>query len=187
MNTRHDILVIGGSAGSLEIIMAMLPGLKAPLQIAIVVVLHRKHVANSSLSQLFSYKTAIPVREIEDKDPVLPGAIYIAPVDYHLLIEKDLLFSLDLSEKIHYSRPSIDITFECASEVYGSRLACLLLSGANADGVHGLEMTKLRGGTIAVQDPETAMVPFMPELAMTTLKIGHILKPEEIAGFVNGL
>jgi len=183
----HEVLVIGGSAGSLEVIMSMLPDLQTPLKIAIIVVVHRKYVADSSLSHLFSYKTAIPVKEIEDKDPVLPGCIYVAPVDYHLLVEQDRVFSLDLSEKIHYSRPSIDITFECVSEVYGAKTACLLLSGANADGVHGMKLVQSRGGITAVQDPATAMVPFMPELALTELASDTILRPEEIAGFVNSL
>lgn len=183
----HEVLIIGGSAGSLEVILSVLPRLQLPLRIAIVIVVHRKYVAESSLSNLFAYKTTIPVKEIEDKDPVLPGCIYIAPVDYHLLIEADHVFSLDISEKIHYSRPSIDITFECAAEVYESKLACLLLSGANADGVNGLEAAARHGALIAIQDPSTASVPFMPELALTTLQVELVLRPEGIAGFVNGL
>jgi len=187
VKSGHELLIIGGSAGSLEIIMSMLPLLASPLKIAVIVVLHRKYVADSSLSHLFSYKTDIPVKEIEDKDQVLPGVIYVAPIDYHLLIEENHTFGLDLSEKVHFSRPSIDVTFESASEIYKEKLACLLLSGANADGAHGLEEVRNNGGTVAIQDPETALVPFMPEQAMHQFHVDHVLRPEDMAAFVNSL
>jgi two-component system, chemotaxis family, protein-glutamate methylesterase/glutaminase len=183
----YEMLVIGGSAGSLEVVLSMLPGLTQPLRVAVVVVLHRRSSGGASLENLFRYKTGLPVREIEDKDPIVPGTVYIAPVDYHLLVEGGGTFALDLSEKVNFSRPSIDITFESAADVYGEKLACLLLSGANADGVKGMESARDKGAFVAVQDPSTAVVPLMPQSALGLMSDIKMFKPEEIAAFVNGL
>jgi two-component system, chemotaxis family, protein-glutamate methylesterase/glutaminase len=185
--SRYELLIIGGSAGSLELLLSVLPELEQPLKIAIVVVLHRRPFGDSSLAKLFSYKTGIPVREVEDKEAVLPGVIYIAPADYHLLIERERTFSLDISEKVHYSRPSIDVAFDSAADVYGNKLVALLLSGANADGVEGMEKVAALGGLIAVQDPATALVPIMPEQAIARLKVDHIVDRSSLPAFINGL
>ncbi len=113
--------------------------------------------------------------------------IYIAPSDYHLLIEKDFTFSLDVSEKVNYSRPSIDNTFESAAEVYGEGLVAILLSGANADGVAGMRRVRLHGGTCVVQDPSTAEVSCMPAQAIEQGVAHHILPAEEMAAFIDTL
>lgn len=181
------MLVIGGSAGSIEVILQVLPKLKKDLDFPIVIVLHRKSSSDSSLSDLFSTRTSIPVKEVDDKEAIENGIIYLAPADYHLLIEKNKSFSLDFSEKVSYSRPSIDVTFESASDIYGKNLSCLLLSGANSDGVEGLRITKKNGGQIAVQDPATAEAPFMPQHAINKGNVELVLKPLEIVGFINGI
>nr|WP_315824569.1 chemotaxis protein CheB [Paraflavitalea speifideiaquila] len=116
-----------------------------------------------------------------------PHTIYIAPTDYHLLLEKDRSFSLDVSEKVNYSRPSIDTTFESAAEVYGPSLLGILLSGANADGVEGMKRIKSLGGTCLVQDPETADVDYMPRKALQQVKVDIILPAHEIADYINSL
>jgi two-component system chemotaxis response regulator CheB len=187
INKDFKLVVIGGSAGSLEVILDMLPELSVALDLAIVIVLHRKNSGDSSLADLFAYKTALPVREIEDKDPIIPGMIHLAPPDYHLLFEKEGNFALDISEKINYSRPSIDLTFESAADVYTLSLTCLLLSGANADGVKGLREVKRKGGLIVVQNPATAISPFMPAEAISKLSVDLVLDPREMAGFINSL
>jgi len=181
------MVVIGGSAGSLEVILEMLPQLSVTLNLAIVIVLHRKNSGDSSLADLLAYKTALPVKEIEDKDPIIPGMIHLAPPDYHLLFEREGIFALDISEKVNYSRPSIDLTFESAADVFPLSLVCILLSGANADGVKGLREVKRQGGLIVVQNPETAVSPFMPAEAISQLAIDLILNPEEMAAFINAL
>lgn len=181
------LLVIGGSAGSIEVILKFLPGIKKYPAFSIVIVLHRKSSGDSSLSELFATRTEVPVKEIEDKEYMQPGHIYVAPADYHLLFEKDTTFSLDFSEKVNYSRPSIDVTFESAADSYGAELCCLLLSGANADGVEGLRMVKRHGGWLAVQDPDTAESPFMPQNALLRNTIDSVLKVDEISGFINSL
>jgi two-component system chemotaxis response regulator CheB len=179
--------VIGGSAGSLQVLFSLLPLLKSNLPFPVIIVLHRRHYADSSLSELLSTKTLAPMHEVEDKDIIRPGHIYLAPADYHLLIEKTQTFSLDYSEKINFSRPSIDVTFESAAEVYGPSLSALLLSGANEDGTKGLTFVKQRGGTAIVQNPETAQMPYMPHYAMTHTTVDHVLDVPQMADFINSL
>lgn len=182
-----ECLVIGGSAGSLDVLFKLLPLLRADLPFPAVLVLHRRNSGDSSLSGLLASKTLNPTREVEDKDPVSPGTIYLAPADYHLLIEYDHTFSLDYSEKIHFSRPSIDVTLESAAEIYGPGLVAILLSGANEDGSDGLAAVKSAGGTIIVQDPGTAQMPFMPHYAMTHSHVDHVFDLLQMAVFINSL
>jgi two-component system chemotaxis response regulator CheB len=175
MKPEFKILVIGGSAGSLTKVLRLLPHFTKQLNIAIVLIFHRKESEDSALKDILTYKSEFNVKEVEDKDPILKHHIYIAPPDYHLLLEKDLTFSLDISEKINFSRPSIDATFESAADAFGESVVGLLLSGANADGVNGLQAIKNNGGKIAVQDPKSAEVPYMPQQAVDRLQIDLLL------------
>lgn len=181
------LVVIGGSAGSLEVILAMLPKLRLDLHVALLIVLHRSNDPAPVLTSLLSSKTTIPVKEVEEKEIIEAGTIYIAPADYHLLIEDDFTFSLDYSEKINYSRPSIDVTFEIAAEVYKNQLTCILLSGGNTDGTIGLQTVKEAGGTTVIQDPLTAAVPFMPQHAKSMVSIDYILDIPAMAPFINNI
>jgi two-component system chemotaxis response regulator CheB len=167
------VVIIGGSAGSLDVLLKMLPRLNAPT-CAIVFVVHRKSSEDSTLEELIAIKTNIPVKEVEDKVQLLPGNIYVAPSDYHLLFEKSEMLSLDTSEKVNYSRPSIDVSFESAADVYGQSLVAILLSGANTDGTAGLH-------------PETAEMPFMPRNAIENNTADYILGIEELLEFVNAI
>jgi two-component system chemotaxis response regulator CheB len=180
-----ELLVIGGSAGSLEIILKALVELQANIPFAIIIVLHRKPNSDSTLIDLLSSKTVLPVIEANEKEQILPGHIYVAPADYHLLIESDRTLSLDYSEKINYSRPCIDITFQTAAETYRNALACLLLSGASADGVEGLELVKAMDGITAVQNPDTAEVSYMPQKALDKIKVDFIVENEQVSNFIN--
>jgi len=179
------VLIIGGSAGSLEVLMRIFPKLAPISSFAIVIVLHRKNTEDSLLEELFALKTQIPVKEVEDKVKLKPGFIYIAPSDYHLLFEKNNLLSLDISEKINYSRPSIDVSFESAAEAYGSSLVGILLSGANSDGTQGLIAIKNAGGTVIVQNPENAVMPFMPQNAISNTTPDWILNENEILQLIS--
>ncbi len=181
------IVLIGGSTGSIEVLLELLPALQSPLPFALIIVLHRKNTADSTLATLLSLKTSIPFREVDDKDTLLPGIIYLAPADYHLLIERDGTFSLDDSEKINHSRPSIDVTFESAADVCGPSLVGILLSGANADGTNGLKAIKKAGGTLVVQRPDTAQVAFMPQQAISGAAIDFVFDVRELTTFVNSL
>lgn len=175
MQPDFKIVLIGGSAGSLSRVLRLLPHLTKKLNITVVLIFHRKEDEDSVLHDVLAYKSGFAVKEVEDKDPIQRHHIYIAPADYHLLLEKDLTFSLDMSEKINFSRPSIDVTFESAADVFGKSVAGLLLSGANADGVTGLQLIQRRGGKIVVQDPRSAEVPYMPQQAIDRLTIDLVL------------
>ncbi|MCF6406304.1 chemotaxis protein CheB [Chitinophaga filiformis] len=187
MTSFPTLLVIGGSAGSLDVLMQLLPELEPAWPLAMIIVLHRRADSETLLSDLLAAKTCLAVKEAEEKDVLAPGCIYVAPADYHLLIEPDGSLTLDASEKVHYSRPSIDVTFMSAAEVCGGRLYCLLLSGANMDGAEGLQAVHDAGGFTAVQDPETAEASFMPKYAISTATVDEILDIQDIIDFVKDL
>lgn len=178
------VVIIGGSAGSLNALMQILPHLSAIKSFAIVIVLHRKSTDEQTLEELIALKTIINVKPVEDKVSFLPGFIYIAPSNYHLLFEKNSTLSLDTSEKVNYSRPSIDVSFESAAEVCKINLTGILLSGSNADGTEGLKAIKNGGGTIIVQDPKSAEMPFMPNNAIQNTVPDYILNIQEILQFI---
>ncbi len=184
---KIKMLVIGGSAGSLDVLMDVLPKLRKDIDFPIVIILHRKKDSESLLADLLSSRSPLPVNEIEDKQPILPGVIYLAPPDYHVLIEKNDTFSLDVSEKVNFSRPSIDVSFESAADAYPNSIAGLLLSGANADGTEGLKCIKEKNGLVIVQQPGTADVAYMPQQAINEIKVDAILNKEEIASYINNL
>ncbi|SUJ25797.1 Chemotaxis response regulator protein-glutamate methylesterase [Sphingobacterium spiritivorum] len=187
MSKQTDIFLIGGSAGSLKVILEVLPGLRKGLSFPIVIILHRKPYPDSILNALLSSYTDLEVYEVEDKMCLENGCIYVVPPDYHLLFENKTLVSLDSSEKMNYSRPSIDVTFQSAAEVFEENTVALLLSGANADGVEGLDCIKHNNGIILVQDPQTAEVDYMPRQAVSRVQVDYLLKPEELAVFINQL
>jgi len=180
-----EALIIGGSAGSLEVLLKVLPALDTDLAFPVLIVIHRKNGADSLLPELLSSRTRLTVKEAEEKEQLLAGVIYIAPSDYHVLVELDHTLSLDYSEKINYSRPAIDASFQTAAEVYQDRLACILLSGSNADGVDGLKYVKQWGGVVVIQNPDNAQVAYMPAQAKLQVKIDHILNAEDMAEFIN--
>lgn len=182
---RCKAFIIGGSAGSLDVLLKVLPDVREDLSFPIIIVVHRKHGSDSLLPVLLSTRTKLNVKEVDEKEKIVSGVVYIAPSDYHLLIEQDQTFSLDYSEKINYSRPAIDATFQTAAEVYKTGLVCLLLSGSNADGVNGLKSAKVWGGIAAIQDPDSAQVAYMPEQAKLNVEIDRILSIEDIAEFIN--
>lgn len=174
------VVIIGGSAGSLNALMQILPDLSQLNGFAVVIVLHRKSTDDQTLEELIALKSSITVKIVEDKVPLVPGYIYIAPSNYHLLFEKNDTLSLDISEKINYSRPSIDVSFESASEIYGEALVGILLSGSNTDGTYGLKAIKAAGGTIVVQNPTVAEMPFMPHNAILNTNPDFVLDNQEI-------
>ena len=178
------VLIIGGSAGSLHALMDILPKLPAVQSFALVIVLHRKHSDDSTLEELLKIKSKTPLKIIEDKMPFESGFLYVVPSNYHLLFEKNGTLALDSSEKVNYSRPSIDVTFEAAAEIYGSNVIGILLSGSNADGTAGLKAIQKAGGTVVVQNPTSADMPFMPNNAIKNMTPDYILTTEEILKFI---
>jgi two-component system chemotaxis response regulator CheB len=186
LKKEYKIIVIGGSAGSLEVILSMLQYITT-VKFPIVIILHRKSSTDSFLVEVLSVKSLMPVKEAEEKEEVKQGTVYLAPPDYHLLVESDHTFSLDYSEKVNYSRPSIDVTFESVAGVYGAGVLGILLSGGNADGVLGLTAIKSAGGTSVVQDPGTAEIAFMPGYALNNASVDVILQAGEFAKYINSL
>jgi two-component system chemotaxis response regulator CheB len=180
-----ELVVIGGSAGSFNVLLKLIPQIKAPINFAIVIVLHRKSGSNSSISEVFNFKTSINVLECEDKDAIVAGNIYFAPADYHLLIEKDCTFSLDYSEKVNFSRPAIDITFKAAADLYADKMVAVLLSGANSDGAEGMLYVQQKNGTTIVQDPISAEIDTMPKEALNLFKPDFIADTDELIRLIN--
>ncbi|NCI46594.1 chemotaxis protein CheB [Sediminibacterium soli] len=176
-----DIVLIGGSAGSLDLIIDILERLPPDFEIPLVLVVHRLKNTPSVLDELLSKKTGKHlVVEPEDKQSIRPGRIYLAPQNYHLLAESDHSFVLDYSEPIHYSRPAIDASFESFAGVYGSRMLAVLLSGANRDGADGLQAVLAKGGKAIVQAPGTAQYDAMPKAAIDQNPSAMVLEPIQI-------
>lgn len=182
-----ELVVIGGSAGSLQVILEMLKNLKDRLSFPMLLVLHRKAQAISILPKLLQKFSKIEVIEIEDKTEIQKNKIYVVPSDYHLLFENKNMVSLDGSEKMNYSRPSIDVILKSASEVFEKSVVGVLLSGANADGVEGLNYIKKNNGKVWIQDPETAEVNYMPAQAVQNVEYDLLITPDDLANNINQL
>ena len=186
-STSCGALIIGGSAGSLDVLLEIFPALRNDIGFPIVLVIHRKASNESLLTDLLKSRTTLEVSEAEEKEFLSPGKVCIAPADYHMLIEEDQSISLDYSEKVNYSRPSIDVTFQSAAEVFGEKLVCILLSGSNADGVEGLKSVNNFGGRVVIQNPNTAIMPYMPQQAVQNVKPHVILDSHNMADYINKL
>ena len=181
---KEGVIIFGGSVGSIEAIINIFPFIPANYPFAIVVVLHRKNTAEYHLEDVLSRNSNIPVIEIQDKMQLKPAHIYIAPGDYHLLVDNTGLFTLDYSEKINFSRPSIDLTFECFANAFGNRCIAVLLSGANSDGAKSLKIIQDNGGLTIVQSPESAKVAIMPMSAINLFSPDVIADIPEISGML---
>ncbi len=182
-----ELVMIGGSAGSLQVILDLVKRLDGEFDFSIVLVVHRKAQSTSILPTLLQQFSILDVIEAEDKTEIMNNRIYIAPADYHLLFDDKKNISLDRSEKLHFSRPSIDISFGSASDVYGDRLLAVLLSGANSDGVDGLTYVKKNGGRVWIQNPETAEVDYMPRQAADKVRYDLLITPQNLPEFINQL
>lgn len=187
-NRRVEAIVIGASAGGIDALSLLLPELPASLRAPVFVVQHLPKDRPSLLVEVFSSKCAWRVREAEDKETVEPGCIYFAPPDYHLLLEADgpqTVLSAD--EPVNFSRPSIDVLFESAADVYGSRLVGIILTGASQDGAAGLRKVQQSGGLTIVQQPSTAYAPLMAESARRLHPVDHVLELNDIAALLKSL
>lgn len=185
MGPRHiEAIVAGGSAGALEALSTILPVLPAGFSIPMAVVVHVPPDRRSYLREVLAARCAVAVKEAEDKERLEAGTVYLAPPNYHLLIERTGFFSLSFDELVHYSRPSIDVLFESAAWAFGQRLAGVLLTGANEDGARGIAAIRKAGGATIVQAPETAEASTMPHAALRLGPVDHLLSPAEIGAFL---
>ncbi len=176
----RELVVIGSSWGGLVALEKILSALPKDFEMSIAIAQHRSVDSGAgALSAMLGRHTALDVCEAGDKEPIEPGRVYIAPPDYHLYVEQGS-FALDVDDAVQYSRPSIDVLFDSAADVYGDRLVAVILTGANQDGAYGIKRVKRRGGLTIAQDPATAVKPDMPAAAIATGAVDRVLPLDEI-------
>jgi two-component system chemotaxis response regulator CheB len=184
----YEIAVVGTSWGGLTALHALIAGLPEGFALPLVIVQHRHKQSDSVLATLLQDRSpqSLAVFEVEDKMPIAPGSAYVAPADYHLLVEQGY-FSLSTEAPVRFSRPSIDVTFVSAADSYGERAVGIVLTGANTDGSRGLERIFDRGGLAFVQDPRTAESATMPEAAIRCVPEARVLTIAQIAEALGAL
>jgi two-component system chemotaxis response regulator CheB len=190
-----ELVVVGTSLGGLHALEVLLAGFPRDFPASVAVVQHRHKDSENRLSFFLQQHSALPLKEPEDKEAIIPGYIYLAPADYHLLVEAPRrapegyrsYFALSTEAAVEYARPSIDVLFESAADAYTKKLIGIILTGANQDGAKGLAKIKACGGLTVVQAPTTAESRLMPETAITTATVDWILSLSEIAPFVVNL
>lgn len=176
---KVGIVVVGASAGGLRALETILGAIPTGFPVPIVAVQHRARESTDAFAEVLSRGTTLPVREVEDEDPLRAPGVYIAPPDYHVLIEPGRL-ALSVDDPVSFSRPSIDVLFESAADAYGPAVLAVLLTGANADGAKGMARVKQAGGIAIVQDPHTAESPEMPAAAIALAPVDRVLPLVEI-------
>ncbi len=180
----YKAIVIGGSAGSFQVVTRILSSLPKTLSIPVLLSMHRlKHVRSGFLEAL-SLKSNLPVIEPDDKEQIKPGRAYLAPANYHMYIEMGNRIALSTEEPVHHSRPSIDLSFITAAQTYRDKLIGIILSGANSDGALGLQKVKEYNGITIVQDPNECQVKTMTEAAIKLTKIDHIFNTDQMIKFL---
>ena len=184
---RPQLVAVGTSLGGLNALIELLRRLPSSLPVPVVVVQHRSAAADRGLMTLLQDHTTLTVEEAEDKQPMSSGTVYLAPADYHLLIEERGLLALSTDAPVRAARPSIDVLFETAADAYGPAVVGVLLTGASADGAHGLAAIKARGGRVIVQDPSTAECGTMPAAGLSATAVDYVLPLEAIGGHLVSL
>lgn len=180
-------VTIGVSAGGMEALSEVLPAFPENYGLAVVIVQHVHPQSNGYFVRYFEERCRLPVKTADEKEAIEPGRVYIAPPNYHLLVEADRTFSLSVDPAVNYARPSIDVFFETAAEAFGPELCGVILTGANTDGSNGLRAVREKGGITVVQDPDTAEVPAMPRAALKATEVDHVLPLERIGPFLSSL
>jgi two-component system chemotaxis response regulator CheB len=182
----YSIAVVGTSWGGLNALRELVGGLPADFRIPVVLVQHRHRQSDHLLSTFLQERTRLAVAEVEDKMPIEPGAIFVAPADYHLLVDRGV-FTLSTDPPVRYSRPSIDVTFYSAADSYAATTVGVVLTGANSDGSRGLRRIFDRGGLALVQDPATAESPTMPAAALRCVPGATVQSIKDIVATLVGL
>ncbi len=175
-----DAVVIGASAGGVEALSVLLAQIPRDSRVAFFIVMHIPRERPSLLPEVFGTRCALPVKEAEDKEPVQPGTVYFAPPDYHMLIDRGPALALSGDEPVHFSRPSIDVLFDSAADIYGERLMGVILTGANQDGAEGLAAVGRAGGRTVVQEPRSAAVAYLPEAALQEGPVDAVLSLDQL-------
>jgi two-component system chemotaxis response regulator CheB len=174
------VVAVGASLGGLEAVQTLLRALPGGFRSPIVLVQHRAPQFDGHLRDLLNGHSALLVIEPDDKEPIVPGHVYLAPPGYHMIVEQDFL-SLSLDPPVLFARPSIDVLFESAADSYGADVVAVLLTGSNDDGASGAEAVKRAGGRVVIQDPATARAPAGPLAALERVAVDAVLPLEGIA------
>lgn len=180
MPQRYQVVVIGASAGGVAAITELLSTLSASYSLPTIIVQHLHPLQDITFVKYLDHESVLTIKEADEKETIKAGHAYFAPPNYHLLIEDDRTFSLSIDERVNYARPSIDVLFESAADVYGEKVIGVILTGANNDGAQGLRSIKECGGLTIVQDPETAEAPVMPRAAIAATQADHVLTLPQI-------
>lgn len=184
---RQSLVIIGASLGGFDAISAVLRKLPVGFPWPVAIVQHRSAEDTADTLQVMLQRIcALPVREVEDKDPIVAGHVYVAPPDYHLLIDRGA-FALSTEARVSHARPSIDVLFDSAAAAFGSAVVAVVLTGANADGAVGVVKVKAAGGMVLVQDPATAESPTMPLAAIATATADEVLPLGAIGDYLGRL
>jgi len=179
-NPIYEAIVLGASAGGFNVIKQLTAALPKDFSLPIMVVQHVSDTSDGSWAEMLNRESRLRVKEADEKEEIRPGTVYLAPANYHLLVEPDHTLTLTVDERVNYARPSIDVLFETAAEAYRERLIGLVYTGANRNGAAGLAHIRANGGLAVVQDPTTAESPVMPSFAIGAAKPQHVLSPEKI-------
>ena len=180
---NYELIAIGCSMGGMHALQTIFASLPQGFPVPIVAVQHRFRTSNESLPAYFRRNCKLDVVDATDKQWVKPGTVYLAPADYHLMVDRGEL-SLSTEAKVAHSRPSIDMLFESAADAYAQSLVAVILTGANDDGTRGAKRVKQRGGFVVVQDPLTAESPAMPQAAIAAVRVDRVLPLERIGPFL---
>lgn len=184
MKKRSEVVLIGASAGGMEALNTVLAPLPKKFPLPILVVQHTAAYADNYLPVYLNNNCHVTVKEAEEREKIKPGVVYIAPANYHLMLENDRTLSLSVDAKVSYARPSINVLFETASFSLGKSIIAIILTGANSDGAYGIKQVKENGGITIAQNPETAHSRPMPTAAIDTNAIDFIFSLEEISEFL---
>lgn len=174
------MIVVGASLGGLKALLQVLHGIPRSFQRSFAVVLHRHKDSDGALLDLLRAESPLPAVEPLDKESFQPGTVYLAPADYHLLVEPTH-FCLSIDDPVRFARPSVDVLFESAADAFGAKTIAVVLTGANGDGARGAERIKAHGGRVIVQDPATAEAPQMPQATLDLASPDYILRLDQIA------
>jgi two-component system chemotaxis response regulator CheB len=178
---HYEAIVIGLSSGGLKALKFIFSALPANFSLPIIIVQHISPRSDNQWITLLNDKSNLNIKEADEKEKIEKGNVYIAPPNYHLMIERNKTFSLTIDERVNYARPSIDVLFESAAEAYKNKLIGVILTGSNSDGANGIKRIKEYGGLAIIQNPETAESSYMPASAIAAIQPDSILALEDIA------
>lgn len=184
---KYKAVVVGLSSGGMGALKELFAGLPKNFSLPVIVVQHISPRSDGEWIEIMDQKYAIRIKEAEEKEKIRSGTVYLAPPNYHLLVEKNETFSLSIDERVSYARPAIDVLFDTAVEAYKEKLVGIVMTGSNHDGAMGLKKINRCGGLSIVQNPQSAFSSYMPQEAIRSCAPDHILDLEEIIQLLKSL